>query len=117
MGLPLDTTTISTTATTTTTPITTNCTPAAETARLIDEYKQHAAEWAAKEGDSYIDGPGFSSSSRSMMTYKGGKKLFIRTAPLVEGGTEAAFHRYLDACATQKQVEQVQKLNNAHLIQ
>lgn len=83
--------------------------PAAKTARLIEQYKQHAAEWAAEEGQSYVDIAGFSSSSRSMMIFKGGETMFLFTAPLVDGGTKAAFDRFLDACATRQQVEQVQK--------
>jgi hypothetical protein len=97
---------------------TTESSPASKTARLIEEYKQHAAEWAAEESASYVDVEGFS-SSRSMTTYKGGEKLFFCTAPLVVDGTDAAFHRFLDACNTQKQVEQVQKQHptKKHLIQ
>ena len=99
----------STTTTTTSSPPPTESSAAAKTAHLIEEYKQHAAEWAATEGTSYVDVEGFTSSSRSMMVFKGGEHLFFCTAPLVEGGTDAAFHRFLDACATQQQVQQAQK--------
>jgi hypothetical protein len=122
MGFPspqLSEITITTTAATssTTTNTSTECTPATKTARLIEEYKQHAAEWAAEEGDSYVDVQGFSSSSRAMMIFKGGNKNFLCTAPFVEDGTEAAFHRFLEACTTQQQVEQVQKQHQKNLIQ
>ena len=101
----------------TTTATTTTCTPAAKTARLLEEYKQHAAEWAQEESQSYVDIQGFTSSSRSMTVFKGAEKTFFCTAPLVQDGTDAAFHRFLDACATQQQIEHVQKQHKQSLIQ
>ena len=52
---------------------------AAKTARLVDNFKQHAAEWAAADG-SYAR--------------RQSPQPFMMTAMEVEGGTEAAFQKW-----------------------
>lgn len=81
---PMNTRPMSSTARDRSSDVPSSCDAATKTARLVEDFKQHAAEWAAADA-----------------TYSRGeyRQPHLVTAVAVEGGTEAAFARWRAATA------------------